>query len=159
MNMTTLTLRLAVPREAAVIAAMSRNLIEYGLRWIWRPQKIARQIESRDTVVLTALNGSRLVGFAIMHYGDERAHLNLLAVDPDYRSAGLGRRMVEWLEETARVAGVFEVSLEVRDTNTQAREFYKALGYVESSRRRGYYQGIEDAIQMRRNLAVAYSPT
>jgi len=32
-----------------------------------------------------------LAAFAIMHFGDEVAHLNLLAVAPDYRRQGLGR--------------------------------------------------------------------
>jgi GNAT superfamily N-acetyltransferase len=60
-------------------------------------------------------------GFAIMEFLEEEAHLNLLAVDPSYRRAGLGRRLVRWLEESCTVAGSFVVYLEVRASNPGAR--------------------------------------
>ncbi|MDH3647370.1 MAG: GNAT family N-acetyltransferase [Gammaproteobacteria bacterium] len=154
MTATALTLRLAVPQDAELIAAMSRSFVEDGLRWTWRPGKVGRQIAQRDTVVLVALDGRHLVGFAIMHYGDESAHLNLLAVHPEYRLTGVGRRMVRWLEKSARVSGVFSISLEVRAANTGARHFYETLGYCETARLHSYYQGIEDAVRMQTDLSV-----
>lgn len=152
MTATTFTLRLARPADASLIATMSRAFIENGLRWTWRPPRVARQIEDRDTVVLVALEGRRLAGFAIMNYGDTTAHLGLLAVDPAYRLQGLGRRMMQWLETTAINAGVFSISLEVRARSLGSRCFYKALGYHEIMVLRGYYQGVEDAVRMRREL-------
>lgn len=149
-----LTLRIASAADAENIANMSRRLVEHGLHWMWRPGRITRQICNRDTVVLVALDGPRLAGFTVMHYGNDTAHLNLLAVAPEYRLTGVGRRMVEWLEETARVAGVFVVTLEVRIQNLGARCFYKALGYNETTLLRGYYQGIEDAVRMRHDLSI-----
>ncbi|MBT8143957.1 MAG: GNAT family N-acetyltransferase [Gammaproteobacteria bacterium] len=154
MTAATFTLRLARPADASLLATMSREFIEDGLRWTWRAPRIARQIESSDTVVLVALEGRRLAGFAIMSYGDTNAHLNLLAVDPAYRMQGLGRRMVDWLEKTARNAGIFRITLEVRAQNFGGRCFYKALGYREVLLLRGYYQGAEDAVRMRHNLRV-----
>ncbi|MBT8135688.1 MAG: ribosomal protein S18-alanine N-acetyltransferase [Gammaproteobacteria bacterium] len=148
------TLRLAVPADAEMIAAMSRKLVEHGLRWTWRPERVARHIERRDTAVLVALDGRRLAGFSIMHFGDDAAHLNLLAVEPSYRNTGVGSRMLKWLEETARVAGVFSVSLEVRVSNRAASSFYRTLGYRETAVLHGYYQGIEDAVRMHRDLSV-----
>lgn len=152
MNAATFTIRLARPADANLIAGMSRVFIEDGLLWTWRPARVARQIDHRETVVLVALDGRQLAGFAVMVFGDEQAHLNLLAVDPAFRLRGLGRRMMEWLEQTARAAGVFDVSLEVRAQNLGARCFYKALGYREMTLLRGYYQGVEDAVRMRRDL-------
>jgi len=155
MTAAALTLRLAVPDDAELVAAMSRAFVEDGLRWTWRPGKVGRHIERRDTVVLVALDGRHMVGFAIMQYSDNSAHLNLLAVHPEYRLSGVGSRMVRWLEKTARTAGVFSVALEVRMGNTGARRFYKSLGYCETARLRCYYQGIEDAIRMYSDLSAA----
>ena len=154
MNAASLTLRLGVPEDAELIAAMSRSFVEEGLRWTWRPEKVGRQINQRDTVVLVALDGRHVAGFAIMHFGDDTAQLNLLAVHPEYRKSGVGRRMVRWLEKTARVSGVFSVSLEVRATNVDAREFYRALGYRETATLHRYYQGLEDAVRMHHDLSV-----
>ena len=149
----TIVLELARFADAGIIAMMSRALIEMGLRWTWTPQRVAREIRDRNTNVLVARAGSRVAGFAIMRYGDSRAHLNLLAVDPRYRRQGLGRRMIQWLEETALVAGVAEIALEVRANNPGARRFYAALGYVETGMLHGYYCGVETAVAMKRSLA------
>jgi len=145
-------LELARLSDAAVIATMSRALIEVGLRWSWTPQRVTREIRDRNTNVLVARSGGSIAGFAIMRFGDTHAHLNLLAVDPRHRRRGLGARMVRWLESTALVAGIGEIGLEVRASNPGAREFYRALGYAEVGMLQGYYCGVEAAVGMRRAL-------
>jgi ribosomal-protein-alanine N-acetyltransferase len=149
------TLALARSADAVPIALMSRRLVEAGLpSWSWTTRRVCRHVLDPESVVLTARRGDELAGFAIMGFGEEAAHLNLLAVEPRFRRMGLGRRMVRWLEETALVAGTFEVSLEVRATNSIARRFYRALGYSEADLLPGYYERLEDAIRMTRDLRV-----
>lgn len=145
-------LKLAKLDDAKRIGAMSRDLIERGLPWSWSAARITKHIRCPDSVVLTAWIEGQLVGFAIMHFLDESAHLNLLAVDPCYRRLGIGRRLIEWLEESARVAGTFIVSLEVRVSNRGARGFYRKLAYQEIVDIPGYYCGREAALRMSRDL-------
>ena len=57
------------------------------------------------------------------------------------------------------VAGTFLIELELRATNTGARAFYEALGYRETGRVPGYYQRVEDAIRMARDLRVGHGAT
>src|SRR5256885_495122 len=80
MNAKNITLRPGRPTDAAKIAAMSRDLIETGLGWSWGPERVARSIANKDTFTLLACDRDRVVAFAIMYFGDEHAHLNLLAV-------------------------------------------------------------------------------
>ena len=47
------------------------------------------------------------------------------------------------------------MQLEVRAGNQQARRFYAKLGYRETTRSAGYYSGVEDAIRLERDLAIA----
>jgi len=143
-----ISLDLARRDDAGRIAGMSRDLIESGLRWSWRPERVAQQIEDRNSVVLTAKNGGRLAGFAIMHFRDESAHLNLLAVHPSYQRAGIARRLLSWLEQSAVTAGVFEIFLEVRANNRQARAFYMSLGYCDDRLIPRYYDRREAALRM-----------
>jgi ribosomal protein S18 acetylase RimI-like enzyme len=147
-------IQLARRREAPQLAAMSRRLVEAGLDPSWTVDRIDRHIRHEDSVVVTARVKSQLAGFAIMQYGDTTAHLNLLAVEATMRRLGVGRRLVRWLEESAVVAGTFTISLELRADNGVAERFYDALGYREVGRIRGYYQRVEDAIRMRRELSV-----
>ena len=149
-----LTLRLAAPADAAPIAAMSRELVETGLPWSWTPERVARNLRQRDTLVLTAREGERRAGFAIMQFGDERAHLSLLAVRPDYQRRGVARRMLEWLTESALTAGIARIHLELRESNQAARRFYLKHGFAETVRIPGYYRGMETAVRMLREIRV-----
>jgi ribosomal protein S18 acetylase RimI-like enzyme len=148
-------LRLATPADAAEIAQLARDLIETGLGWTWTRSRVERNIRSASTVALAATEGERLAGFAIMYFGDEHAHLNLLAVRPDRQREGVGRHLVGWLEESALVAGVATVRLELRATNRAARRFYEHLGFVEIARVAAYYAGVEDAVRMAREIRRA----
>jgi ribosomal-protein-alanine acetyltransferase len=154
---TNIRLGLAHPDEAPAIANMSRYLIEQGLPWSWNEQRIGYCMKNRDCIVLAARDRRRLVGFAIMEFFDEHAHLSLLAVQPGYQRLGVGRQLIEWLESSARVAGTFTVQLELRVSNDGGRRFYERLGYNEVARKPAYYAGREDALRMVRQLAVATS--
>ncbi len=96
----------------------------------------------------------RVAAFAIMHFGDDVAHLNLLAVSPGHRRQGLGRRLMDWLTATAVEAGVFRINLELRTHNEPARAFYESLGFEKTGIIQGYYQGREAALRMSRKLAA-----
>ena len=138
--------------DAALLAAMSQELVEAGLRPSWGRERIRAHMRHPESIVLGARCGGMIAGFAIMRYADEAAHLNLLAVDPVHRRRGVGRRLVRWLEETAHTAGTFIIGLELRAENQGARAFYARLGYRELARIPGYYQGVEAAIRMQRDV-------
>lgn len=147
-------LELARSADAELIAAMSRALIEQGLAPSWPPARVLWHVRHAESVALVAKAEAALLGFAIMEFGEETAHLNLLAVAPEARRRGVGRQLIRWLEETACTAGTFVIRLELRAGNAEALGFYRSLGYSESGRVPGYYQGIEDAIRMRRDLRI-----
>ena len=147
-----LSLTLARRADAAAIAKMSRVLIEYGLDWKWTAQRVEASIRAANVNVLVARVDHRIIGFAIMRYGDDDAHLDLLAVAPAHRRLGVGRQLLEWLEECAVVAGIFRVALEVRESNQEAQLFYQSMGYRPLNRVPGYYQGTEAALRMVRKF-------
>jgi ribosomal protein S18 acetylase RimI-like enzyme len=152
----TLDIRLAKPSDGDNIARMSRRLIEAGLPWwCWTPKRVAKAIRSPDTIGIVAKVGRKMAGFAVMYFGDENAHLNLLAVEPVYRRRGIGREMVTWLECSCSVAGILRVSLEVRATNLPAISFYRSLGFDVGERIARYYCGQEAAVRMTRRLAAS----
>ena len=138
--------------DAQRIACMSRDLVEYGLPWTWTARRVTAHIRGRDSNVLGAWHEGQLVGFAIMQFYAERAHLNLLAVQPAVRRLGIGRCLVEWQEQVARAGGIPVVNLEVRANNPGAQAFYRRLGYRQGERLPGYYQGREAAIRMNHDL-------
>ena len=147
-------IRLARRADARQIAILSRDLIEAGLGWSWTPARVVRSIDSKDSDVILARDEKtlRLAGFAIMEFHQLYAHLNLLAVAPDYRGRGIGRSLVVWLEQVALVAGIGVVYLETPAVNRRAREFYRHLAYTEIQSVPGYYQGRRRAVRLARDL-------
>lgn len=151
-GMVAFIIRLARAEDAPQMALLSRDLIEAGLGWRWTPSRVRHKLRDRATNGLVATDGQRVVGFALMQYLEEQAHLLLFAVTVPSRRSGVGRAMLEWLEETALVAGIGRIELEVRACNLGARAFYRVLGFEEGATVPGYYAGVEAAVRMRRDL-------
>jgi len=146
---------LARAGDAREIAEMSRDLIEQGLTWSWTPARVQHFISGPESSVVVARRERRIAAFAIMHFGDDVAHLNLLAVAPEHRRQGLGSQLMDWLTKTALEAGVFRINLELRTHNEGAKIFYSRMGFEQLGIVQGYYQGREAALRMSRRLAQA----
>jgi [ribosomal protein S18]-alanine N-acetyltransferase len=96
-----------------------------------------------------------MAGYGIMSVGAGEAHILNVCIREEYRCRGLARRMLLYLLDRARIAGMYEAFLEVRPSNTVASQLYRSLGFEQVGIRRGYYQatvGREDAQVLRRIL-------
>jgi ribosomal protein S18 acetylase RimI-like enzyme len=149
------SIRFAMREDALGIAEMSRDFIEYGLGWSWTRERILRNLRHRDTNAIVAVREADRAGFALMKYGDEEAHLLLLAVKPSHRRCGVGRTLVDWLEASAQVAGVTRITLEARASNDGARAFYRSLGYAQAQLLPGYYGGRETSVRMVKSFGLS----
>lgn len=101
--------------------------------------------------------GIDIAGYGIMSMGAGEAHILNVCVREEYRGRGLARKVLLYLLDRARNAGMLEAFLEVRPSNTAAARLYDSLGFEQVGVRRGYYQatnGREDAAVLRRILAT-----
>ena len=106
-----------------------------------QPQVLA-SVAERDGAV---------IGYVIAWQLADEAEIANLAVVPSERRSGVGRLLLDDLLRTIESRGGATVYLEVRAGNVAAQELYRARGFEESGRRRGYYRApTEDAIVMRR---------
>lgn len=148
-------IQLAQPSDAQDIAELSRDAIERGLSWRWTERRVRRSIQDDATNVVVARRQGLLLGFAIMYYGEDEAHIVLFAVGAAHRRNGLGTALLAWLETTATVAGLKALRLEARAGNDAAKSFYLRHGFVESGQSPGYYEDVEDAVRMVKRLGDA----
>jgi len=90
------------------------------------------------TLVLLAVVAGVPVGIATCFLGfstfQARPLLNVhdLAVLPEHRGMGLGRRLLEAVESKARVLGCCKVTLEVLEDNRAARRPYARAGFGQA---------------------------
>jgi ribosomal protein S18 acetylase RimI-like enzyme len=146
------SVRLALSHDARSIAEMSREYIEHGLGWSWTRERVLRAIHERSTNVAVVHEEDRVLGFGIMQYGDQRAHLSLLGVQVIHRNRGLATLLLTWLEKSAVVAGIERIQLEARADNAIALAFYAKQGYQRTGTVPGYYRGVLDAVRLEKKL-------
>lgn len=80
---------------------------------------------------------------------DGFGHIVSICVDERYRRRGIGKRLMEVVEETMlTVFKVCNFRLEVRVSNEPATKLYESLGYKIISRLKGYYHDGEDGYMM-----------
>jgi len=100
--------------------------------------------------------GGDMAGYGIMSIGAGEAHVLNVCIGEAHRGRGFARRILSYLMDRARGAGMYEAFLEVRPSNTAAARLYHSLGFEQVGVRRGYYQattGREDAAVLRRILS------
>lgn len=143
---------LASPADAEDIARMSRDLIERGLPWGWRADRVLQAMRHPDTNVAVIRSEGELLAFGIMEYLETDAYLALLAVRATRQRQGLGRALVQWLEACARAAGARRIRVEARRDNLAARSFYNELGYHEVRIRQDRYSAGVDGLLLEKWL-------
>jgi len=87
-----------------------------------------------------AVEGQSIVAVLVIWLIVDEAHIATIAVHPDYRHRGIGRRLLaEGLLQAAE-RGAVKSLLEVRSGNTEALHLYYGLGYKAVGLRPNYYQ-------------------
>ncbi|MGN0159483.1 MAG: ribosomal protein S18-alanine N-acetyltransferase [Brotaphodocola sp.] len=96
----------------------------------------------------------KILGYCNLRLLAGEGEVQRIAVLPQYRRLGLGRKMMDAMVGFARENRAESVSLEVRESNAAARRLYESYGFTAEAVRKGYYHNpTEDAIIMwNRNL-------
>ena len=104
---------------------------EAGLTRPWNDPHadLALALRGPASTVLAALDGSRLVGTAMLGHDGHRGWVYYLAVATDARRRGVGRALMTACEDWLRERDVPALNLMVRSENTEALGFYDRLGY------------------------------
>ena len=94
------------------------------------PDKIRAMLDSGK--FLLAEQSGRLAGCVYIERRGDRMYFGLLAVDPSLQKNGLGRKLIDRVENQARQAGCLFVDIRVVDVRAELPPFYRRLGYVET---------------------------
>lgn len=139
-------LREATEADAETVASILRSAFEEYRGWLDPPS--GAHAETADTVrekmktagVIVALAGEEAAGCVFFQPGEGLLYFSRLAVLPAYRRQGLGRLLIEQVEERARAMRLPRVRLGVRIVLDRQRAYYERLGYhvVGSASHLGY---------------------
>jgi [ribosomal protein S18]-alanine N-acetyltransferase len=146
---------LRVMNEADVPAVVALEAAAYQFPW---SEGIFRDCLRVGYLCRVVVIAGEVCGYGIMSMGAGEAHILNLCVRADLRSRGIGRKVLDYLLERARLGGMLEAFLEVRPTNVAAIRLYQAAGFEQVGIRRGYYQAVggrEDAAVLKLELGKA----
>jgi ribosomal-protein-alanine N-acetyltransferase len=106
---------------------------------------------------LVAERDGAVVGYVIAdvtpNHGRDIGHVKDLAVHPETRGEGIGRRLLRSALARLRGVGAAVVRLEVREGNAVARSLYADEGFEPIRRVSNYYRDGEDALVLVVDLA------
>jgi hypothetical protein len=106
-----------------------------GLSRPWNPpaRDLALLRSSGHGVLLIGEQDGRIVGSVMVGHDGHRGWIYYLAVAPEARRSGLGRRLVAEAEAWCRLRGVPKLQLMIRRDNEAVRDVYERLGYEEQA--------------------------
>lgn len=119
----------------------------------WSEESIRHDLERHQDAyyVVACRPGGAIVGYAAYWRSLDEAMITNIAVAPEWRSRGAGRKLLEALVSKAGRENLYSMVLEVRKSNLVAGELYRSAGFSPVGVRRGYYpDNQEDAIIMQK---------
>jgi ribosomal-protein-alanine N-acetyltransferase len=137
-NMKHVSLLWAAPERAEEIARLHARIFNPA----WDTESIKSLLEHPAATSLVAVAGEpkAAIGFVIGQLAADEAEILSIGVSPNWQRAGLGTRLLEGLARAARRGEAKRIFLEVAEDNAAAVALYKKLGFVETGRRKRYYE-------------------
>lgn len=94
---------------------------------------------------------NKIVGFINYNIIYDRAELDYIYVDKNYRRKNIASELLKFCLEDVKSSGCFNITLEVNEHNTMGIRLYEKFGFKMVAKRDRYYHG-EDALLMIREL-------
>ena len=119
------------PLDAASIPSLVALWEDCGLTRPWNDAAADARLalDGPASTILGIRERGALVGSVMVGFDGHRGWVYYLAVAESHRRSGVGRALMAGAEDWLRERGAPAVRLMVREDNTEAHGFYRALGY------------------------------
>ena len=136
--------------DAAALAALHRRCM--GNADGWTDAGLARLLAADAARGFYAGEAQAPLAFILAFVAADEAEILAICVATEQRRQGLAGKLLRHLMRELSRKGIDQMYLDVRASNFAARELYGRAGFVETGRRKGYYQAAEEAVVMGRRL-------
>ncbi|QQK79208.1 ribosomal protein S18-alanine N-acetyltransferase [Salicibibacter cibi] len=141
------TIRPMMPSDIEEVLIVERDAFQ--MPWI-RQAFINELMKNPFAHYLIAVDQEQIVGYCGIWIALHEAHITNIAVLSAHRHQGVGRLLLQAMIRRALALEATSMTLEVRESNTDAQGFYKTFGFKKTGIKEGYYtDNCEDAWIMR----------
>jgi ribosomal protein S18 acetylase RimI-like enzyme len=145
-----MNLRPAHPSDLPVLLKLEAASFETVRRD--SPRSIGHGLRSPSQEIWIAEDGDNVVASMSLRFAGRVCRIHSLAVVPDWRGTGIGRRLVELARQRASDRGSRCIHLEADSRSQKLLSWYEKLGYLKTARLEDYYEPGWDAIRYRLDL-------
>lgn len=100
--------------------------------------------ERKDSYFIVAKLEDRIIGYGGFWLVVDEAHLVNIAVHPDFRRQGIGAQIMQYMLNLAKQLGAKRATLEMRESNLIAQNFYSKFGFIACALRKKYYPDTQE---------------
>jgi ribosomal-protein-alanine N-acetyltransferase len=118
----------------------------------WRREFFESELTNDGRYNLVARRDGIIIGYLFAMWFADEMHINKIAVDERVRRQRIALALMQRCTAFAIEQGVTSISLEVRQSNDEAQQFYSFLGFEAEYIRKGYYPDGESAVVMMKEL-------
>ena len=120
----------------------------------WGRDDLYREINDNQLAVVSVVTvDDEVVGFCDYWNTFDSGTICQIAIHPNYQHQSLGTRLLEEVFKDAKAKKVRTLTLEVRESNEKAINFYKKHGFKITLCKERYYSNGENAIYMIKEVA------
>lgn len=111
-----------------------------SLKETWSLDSIEKELSNKFARYIVCKDGDKVIGFIGAWLIASEGQITNLAVHPDYRKKGIGKKLMKSLISSLKDEGCNAITLEVRESNTIAKSLYKSLGFLSEGIRKNFYE-------------------
>ncbi len=118
----------------------------------WNKSMLESAFSTGRFICIGIEEDEKLIGLISCSATDYDADIESITIAEEYRRNGFAKALLGLLEVKLKEKNIEKVFLEVRESNTPAKNLYLGAGYNEIHKRKKYYSDGEDAVIMAKEL-------
>lgn len=130
------------------------NNLESDFDDFWNYNVFKSELENANSKYLVAKIDNEIVGFAGIIPVLDEADISNIVVHQNFRNQKIGSYLLQEIINLAISLNLKKINLEVRESNIPAIKLYEKYGFEVCGIRKKYYDNVENAILMKKNLDI-----
>lgn len=111
----------------------------------WSRASLEETLNNNNSLFYAAVEGDDVIGYIGMSIVVDEGYIFNVAVSENHRKSGVGSALINELVTYGKKNNLYFLTLEVRESNINARSLYSKFGFIKVGERKNYYKNPEES--------------